>query len=148
MFLQTDSEERLRLANLTAPYLNLRVTLILNNFISVSSIFPFFPLLKNNGIQTNSTQDQPLRGRMPQPIAQRKEMLYILRRLVDLDSISSNGSSKPATTTLQTSKPHLLSLFSLLAKAVGVAQGDQELLGWLSRALQELSRALEGGGGN
>ncbi|KAI5808843.1 hypothetical protein DFH27DRAFT_509927 [Peziza echinospora] len=126
-----DSEERLRLANLTAPYLNLRVTLILNNFIS----------------------DQPLRGRMPQPIAQRKEMLYILRRLVDLDSISissngiggGGGSSKPAT--LQTSKPHLLSLFSLLARAVGVAQGDQELLGWLARALGELSRALEGEGG-
>ncbi|KAF8475693.1 hypothetical protein BDZ91DRAFT_673608 [Kalaharituber pfeilii] len=116
-----DCPEVIRLANLASRYLILRVTLILNLFIS----------------------DQPLRGRMPQPICQRKEIIYVLKRLVDLNSSSSAVlPNSPTPLPIKTSKPHLFCLLPLLSQAIAVAQGDQELLEWLSRALSELSRAL------
>lgn len=59
-----DSAELKRLAEMAAPWLIRRVGLVLSRYVS----------------------DQPLRGRMPQPATQRKEMLYILDQVVRLDS--------------------------------------------------------------
>jgi len=59
-----DSPELKRLAEMATPWLIRRVGLVLSRYVS----------------------DQPLRGRMPQPASQRKEMLYILDQVVRLDS--------------------------------------------------------------
>ena len=61
---KNDSAELKRLAEIAAPWLIRRVGLVLSRYVS----------------------DQPLRGRMPQPASQRKEMLYILDQVVRLDS--------------------------------------------------------------
>ena len=53
--LHDSSEQRIKLAQAAAPYLILRAGLTLRAYIV----------------------DQPLRGRMPQPLSQRREMLYI-----------------------------------------------------------------------
>ena len=53
-----------RLAALAAPWLIRRVGLVLGRYVA----------------------DQPLRGRMPQPASQRKELLYVLNRVVALDA--------------------------------------------------------------
>jgi len=116
------SPEVTRLANVASSYLILRVALILSIYIS----------------------DQPLRGRMPQSTVQRKELLYILQLLVTLNfsscAVAIEDSSK--LFPVETNQPHLFRLFPLLSEAIAVAHGDQELLQWLSRALELLSKAL------
>ncbi|CAI4217451.1 unnamed protein product, partial [Parascedosporium putredinis] len=61
-----------------APYLILRSALVLRAYIA----------------------DQPLRGRMPQPLSQRKELLHILHRLAELKSeseaIPDTPNARPA----------------------------------------------------
>jgi hypothetical protein len=59
-----DGPELRRIAEMAAPWLIRRVGLVLGRYVS----------------------DQPLRGRMPQPASQRKEMLYVLDRVIRLDS--------------------------------------------------------------
>ncbi|KAH0603788.1 uncharacterized protein H6S33_007447 [Morchella sextelata] len=113
-----DSPELQRLAAAAAPFLVLRAGLVLQHYIS----------------------DQPLRGRMPQPVVQRKEMLYVLKRLVNLES-SSKSISKESHLPPST-KQHLFTLFPLISQCIAVAQGDQELLTWLSRALNEMGMAF------
>ncbi|KAI9853699.1 MAG: hypothetical protein M1830_006644, partial [Pleopsidium flavum] len=58
------SSERIKLAQAAAPFLILRAAIVLKAYIA----------------------DQPLRGRMPQPMSQKRELIYILRKLVELDS--------------------------------------------------------------
>ncbi|KAL8664596.1 MAG: hypothetical protein Q9168_007865, partial [Polycauliona sp. 1 TL-2023] len=58
------SLHRIRLAQIAAPYLILRVGLVLKAYIC----------------------DQPLRGLMPQPLSQKREMAYVLRKMVELES--------------------------------------------------------------
>lgn len=109
--LSSSSPEEIKLAQAAAPYLILRAGLTLRAYIA----------------------DQPLRGRMPQPLSQRKELLFILKKLVGLrcepeaipeaDGVESEG------------RRHLFRLYPLLAKAVRAAAGDQEVLEWVGRAL-------------
>jgi len=87
-------------------------------------------------------------------------MLYILQELVDLDSpfaasSSANGSSKGSQILrkssssssgaegITTTKGHILTLFPLITKTIRVAQGDEEMLTLLCRALQEVQSAFE-----
>ncbi|TVY12839.1 Protein MON2-like, partial [Lachnellula arida] len=112
--LHSSSAAEIKLAQAAAPYLILRAGLTLRAYIA----------------------DQPLRGRMPQPLSQRKELLFVLRELVGLrceteaipeaDGVESEG------------RRHLFRLYPLLARAVRAAGRDQEVLEWLGRALDEV----------
>lgn len=108
------------LAKAAAPYLILRVSLTLRAYIA----------------------DQPLRGLMPQPLSQRKELLYILKALVELEA---EVEAIPDTPGVEgDGKNHLYRLYPLLAKAVRAAARDQEVLEWLGRALDEVGKEISG----
>lgn len=108
------SPERIRLAQAAAPYLILRAGLTLKAYI----------------------MDHPLRGRMPQPWLQRKEMLYILRKLIVLDSEPKAIPAAPGITSEH--KKHLHRLYSLIMKALKAAWRDEKM----GSALQEVLDAV------
>ena len=97
------SPERIKLAQAAAPYLILRVGVVLRAYIL----------------------DQPLRGRMPQPMSQRREMLHILRKLVELDS--EPKAIPAALGVVSDHKKHLHRVFVLVTKALGVARRDEDM---------------------
>ena len=73
---------------------------------------------------------------MPQPLSQRRELLYILKALV---SLRCEPRSIPDTKgVISNHKKHLHRLYPLFSKAVRVAGRDQEVLEWLGRALDEV----------
>ncbi|KAI9814424.1 MAG: hypothetical protein M1827_003280 [Pycnora praestabilis] len=104
--------ERVKLAQAAAPYLILRAGLTLRGYI----------------------YDQPLRGLMPQPFTQRKELLYVLRALIALDCEPKAIPDAPGVVAQH--KKHLHRLFPLVTKAVGVAGRDPEVLGELRKVLE------------
>ena len=108
------SPERIRLAQATAPYLILRAGLTLKAYV----------------------MDHPLRGRMPQPWLQKKEMLYILRKLIELDSEPKAIPAAPGITSEH--KKHLHRLYPLVMKALRAAWRDEEMM----KALQEVLDAV------
>ena len=108
------SPEQIRLAQAAAPYLILRTGLTLKAYI----------------------MDHPLRGRMPQPWSQRKEMLYILRKLIELDSEPKAIPAAPGITSEH--KKHLHRLYPLVMKALKAAWRDEKM----GRALQEVLDAV------
>ena len=108
------SPEQIRLAQAAAPYLILRTGLTLKAYI----------------------MDHPLRGRMPQPWSQRKEVLYILRKLIELDSEPKAIPAAPGITSEH--KKHLHRLYPLVMKALKAAWRDEEM----GRALQEVLDAV------
>ena len=108
------SVERVRLAQAAAPYLILRAGLTLKAYI----------------------MDQPLRGRMPQPWSQKEEMLYILRKLIELDSEPKAIPAAPGITSEH--KKHLHRLYPLIVKALKAAWRDEEM----TIALQEVLDAV------
>ncbi|CAF3626916.1 unnamed protein product [Fusarium graminearum] len=86
-----------RIASTAAPFLILRCALTLRAYVA----------------------DQPLRGRMPQPLSQRKELSWILRKLVDL---KSDKDSIPELRNVDSDgRKHLLRLYPLIVRASGVA---------------------------
>lgn len=102
-----------RLARTVAPYLILRCALTLRGYVA----------------------DQPLRGRMPQPLSQRKELAHMLRRLVTL---RSEPDAIPDVPNVESeARKHLLRLYPLLVSAVQVAgaAGDEMVLGLVREAL-------------
>ena len=109
-----NSPERIRLATAAAPYLILRAGLILKTYI----------------------MDHPLRGRMPQPWSQKKEMFYVLRKLIDLDSEPEAIPAAPGISSKN--KKHLHRLYNLVRKAQQAAWRDDEM----STALGELLDAV------
>ena len=112
--LHDSSEVYINLAQAAAPYLILRAGLTLRAYIA----------------------DQPLRGRMPQPLSQRRELLYILNALVKL---SSEPEAIPETPGVDSEgKKHLHRLYPLLAKAARAAARDQEVLELIGTALDEV----------
>ena len=112
--LHDSSLPRVKLAQAAAPYLILRAGLALRAYIA----------------------DQPLRGRMPQPLSQRRELLYILKSLVRL---RCEPEAIPDTPGIDSEgKKHLHRLYPLLAKAVRAAARDQEALEWVGKALDEV----------
>lgn len=112
--LHDSSEARVKLAQAAAPYLILRAGLSLKGYIA----------------------DQPLRGRMPQPLSQRKELVYILKALVKLRCEPDAIPDAPGVES--EGKKHLHRLYPLFAKGVRAAAGDQEVLEWLGKALDEV----------
>ncbi|KAK4097344.1 hypothetical protein N658DRAFT_527095 [Parathielavia hyrcaniae] len=102
-----------RLGRTVAPYLILRCALTLRGYVA----------------------DQPLRGRMPQPLSQRRELVRILRCLVDL---RSEPEAIPDATNVESeTRKHLLRLYPLLVSAVQVVgtAGDEKMLGLIREAL-------------
>jgi len=110
----------IKLAQAAAPYLILRAGLTLRAYIA----------------------DQPLRGLMPQPLSQRKELLYILQALVKLECEPEAIPDTPGVDS--EGRKHLHRLYPLLAKAVRAAAKDQEVLEWLGKALDEVGADLNG----
>ncbi|KAK8097567.1 uncharacterized protein PG998_013053 [Apiospora kogelbergensis] len=107
-----------RLARTAAPYLILRAALTLRAYIA----------------------DQPLRGRMPQPLSQRKELGRVLERLV---ALRSEGEAMPDCGNVESeARKHLLRLYPLVVDAARVAGGSGD--GGVGRLL---GRALEVVGG-
>ncbi|KAL8936227.1 MAG: hypothetical protein Q9216_005042 [Gyalolechia sp. 2 TL-2023] len=105
------STERVKLAQAAAPYLILRAGLVLKAYVC----------------------DQPLRGRMPQPLSQKTEMHHVLKKLVDLDS---EPKAFPETVGSQSeSKKHLFLLFGLVTKALKAARRDEVMSAALRRVL-------------
>ncbi|KAL9000058.1 MAG: hypothetical protein Q9188_005762 [Gyalolechia gomerana] len=105
------SAERIKLAQAAAPYLILRAGLVLKAYVC----------------------DHPLRGRMPQPLSQKREMHYVLKQLVDLDS---EPKAFPETLGVQSeSKKHLFLLFGLVTNALKAARRDGEMSAALRRVL-------------
>ncbi|KAI9816388.1 MAG: hypothetical protein M1832_005055 [Thelocarpon impressellum] len=106
--------ERVRLAQAASPFLILRAGITLRAYIA----------------------DQPLRGRMPQPLTQRRELLYVLSRLL---SLASEPRAIPAAPgVVSESKKHLHRLYPLVGRAVRVAAVDGEVLEVLGRVLDEV----------
>lgn len=108
------TSEQLRLARAAAPFLILRAGITIKAYI----------------------HDQPLRGRMPQPWSQKKELLYILRKLVELNSEPGAIPDAPGITSPR--KKHLHRLYRLTVQATGIADGDDEV----KDALREFLKAL------
>ncbi|KAL8675838.1 MAG: hypothetical protein Q9186_007562 [Xanthomendoza sp. 1 TL-2023] len=105
------SVKRVRLAQMAAPYLVLRVGLVLKAYAC----------------------DQPLRGLMPQPLSQKREMFYVLQKLVELNS---EPKAIPATSVVQSEhKKHLFLLFGLITKALKAAKRDEEMRAALTKVL-------------
>jgi hypothetical protein len=103
----------IRLARTAAPYLILRCALTLRGYVA----------------------DQPLRGRMPQPLSQRRELVRVLKCLVEL---RSEPEAIPDVVNVESeTRKHLLRLYPLLVSAVQVAgaAGDEKVLGLIREAL-------------
>ena len=98
------SPERVRLAQAAAPFLILRAALPIKAYLA----------------------DEPLRGRMPQPWAQRQELLFLLQQL---RSLESENKAIPDTKAVRSDgKKHLFRLFPLLIRAISIAGKDAQLL--------------------
>ncbi|KAI0517981.1 endosomal peripheral membrane protein [Xylaria bambusicola] len=105
---------RIRLARTAAPYLILRAALTLRTYVA----------------------DQPLRGRMPQPLSQRRELARILERLIEL---KSEPEAIPDTPNVESDgRKHLLRLYPLIVGATRVAgnTGDASISKLLTEALE------------
>lgn len=103
-----------------APYLILRCALSVRSYVA----------------------DQPLRGRMPQPLSQRKELYRILRGLIEL---RSEPDAIPDTPNVDSeTKKHLLRLYPLLVSMVKVAgtSGDDRILKMVGEALDVVGGEL------
>lgn len=108
---------RARIASSVAPFFILRCALTLRAYVA----------------------DQPLRGKMPQPLSQRNELLWTLRKLVELHSESE---SIPALKGAHSkSRKHLLRLYPLLVKGLMVG-GDEKVLELLREALDVIGGEL------
>ena len=94
------SSERVSLAQAAAPYLILRASIVLKAYVL----------------------DQPLRGHMPTPASQRKEILYILQKLVDLNSEPKAIPDAPGIRSDK--KKHLYRIYALATKALKVCRRD------------------------
>ncbi|KAK1754026.1 hypothetical protein QBC47DRAFT_423809 [Echria macrotheca] len=113
-------ELHVRLAKTVAPYLILRCALSLRAYVA----------------------DQPLRGRMPQPLSQRKELTRILRSLVELRS--EPDAIPDAPNVESETRKHLLRLYPLLVSVVHTAgtAGDDKVLGLVREALDVVGREM------
>ena len=108
--------ETLRLAQAAAPFLILRAGITLKAYIL----------------------DQPLRGRMPQPWSQKKELLYVLRKLVDLES--EPGAIPDAPGIISQRKKHLHRLYGLVVQATAVAGEAEDVTEALKTFLDAVGR--------
>ena len=106
----------LKLAQAAAPYLILRAGITLKAYIS----------------------DQPLRGRMPQPLSQKNELLHILQKLEQLDS--EPRAIPDAAGVTSEHKKHLHRLYPLVVRALDVAWRDDEVMEALRKILEAVGQ--------
>ena len=106
---QDSSAERVKLAQAAAPYLILRCALPLKTYIA----------------------DHPLRGRMPAPESQRRELLFVLSELEKLESEPQAIPDAPGVRSKY--RRHLHRLYPLIVKATKVARRDAEVLEQLAK---------------
>ncbi|KAL9130183.1 MAG: hypothetical protein Q9217_001577 [Psora testacea] len=112
------SPERTKLAQTAGPYLILRAGLTLKTYIL----------------------DQPLRGRMPQPRSQKNEMLYILKKLVELKSLPE--AIPPTRNFASKQTKHLHLLYPLVLKALKAAWRDEDMINALREVLEAVGEDL------
>lgn len=112
-----DAEHWTRLACTAAPLVILRCALTLRSYVA----------------------DQPLRGKMPQPLSQKKELLWVLKRLVELKS--ANEAIPELQGAQSDSRKHLLRLYPLLVRALAVG-GDEKVERLLREALDVIGNEL------
>lgn len=106
-----------RIASTAAPFLILRCALTLRAYVA----------------------DQPLRGKMPQPLSQKKELIWVLQKLVELKSES--GAIPELNGVQSENRKHLLRLYPLIIRASGV-NGDEKVSGLLREALEVVGGEL------
>jgi len=102
------SAERVKLAQAAAPYLISRCALPLKTYIA----------------------DHPLRGRMPAPESQRRELLFVLGELYKLQCEPQAIPDAPGVESKH--RKHVHRLYPLLIKATRVARHDPEVFEILS----------------
>ncbi|KAI9782061.1 MAG: hypothetical protein M1816_002002 [Peltula sp. TS41687] len=112
------SPERIKLAQVAAPFLILRAAITLRGYIA----------------------DQPLRGRMPQPSSQRRELLYIIQKLLALECETPAIPNTPGAQSEH--RKHLHRILPLVSRAVKVAYRDEKVLGELSRVFELVSEEM------
>lgn len=98
-----NSAQHVQLAQAAAPYLILRAALPLKTYIA----------------------DQPLRGRMPAPHSQHRELLFVLEHFEDFNSEPQAIPDVPGVRSRH--KKHLHRLYPLFIKAMRVAGQDSEV---------------------
>ena len=105
------SPPRVKLAQAASPYLILRVALPLKTYIA----------------------DHPIRGRMPVPEAQRRELLFVLKELEKLKSEPQAIPDAPGVRSKH--RKHLHRLYPLLNKASRAARKDAEIFEVIARLM-------------
>jgi hypothetical protein len=102
---------RVKLAQAASPYLIVRAAFPLKTYIA----------------------DQPIRGRMPTPEAQRRELLFVLTELGKLNSEPQAIPDAPGVRSKH--RKHLHRLYPLLAKASKVARQDAEVFEHIAKLM-------------
>jgi hypothetical protein len=108
---QNGTPQRIKLAQAASPYLILRAALPLKSYIA----------------------DQPIRGRMPMPEAQRCELLFVLKELAKLDSEPQAIPDAPGVKSKH--RKHLHRLYPLLNRASRAARKDSEVFEHMARLM-------------
>ncbi|ODA82270.1 hypothetical protein RJ55_00777 [Drechmeria coniospora] len=108
------SDARIRIASTATPFLLLRCALTMRAYVA----------------------DQPLRGEMPQPLSQRRELIWLLGKLVELES-----EGEASEGVKEESRKYLLKLYPLMVKALSV-NGDGKVLELLRDGLEMLGREV------
>ncbi|KAK9476414.1 hypothetical protein V1514DRAFT_336869 [Lipomyces japonicus] len=117
-----DSSQRTRLASIAIPYLLLRCALVLQIFAA----------------------DQPLRGTIPIPKLQRKEIIYILNSLIKLSEHWSDNDKLDGTAAVDISKyKPLWKLFPLLSKGIVASKSDPIVLELLQASFEKIGGGFE-----
>ncbi len=70
---------------------------------------------------------------MPQPVSQRRELLYVLQKLMALECESLAIPDAPGVNS--ENRKHLHRLFPLFSRAIRIAQRDREVLDKLCQAM-------------
>lgn len=117
--IEDGSPDRLKLAQVAAPYLILRAGITIKAYVC----------------------DQPLRGRMPLPRSQKQELLLILQKLQELNS--EPQAFADSSGVISEHKKHLYRLYSLLVRATEAAWRDDEVTGALRKIMTTMGQDFE-----
>lgn len=107
-----ESEERIKLARAAAPYLILRSGLTIKTY----------------------NVDAPLRGLRPLPGSRRKELIFVLDTLKNMESEA--GGIPDAPSLESEGRKHVIRLYPLLVKCLTAAAGDKEVLKLVQECLE------------
>lgn len=111
-----DEASRVEISRVVAPSLVVRCALTLRAYVA----------------------DQPLRGKMPQPLSQRKELTWMLRHIVGL---KADAGFKGLGGSEAEAKKYLLPLYPLLVQALQVT-ADERVASLLREAMEAVGAEL------